>query len=346
MTSRSSYITNKQRPRGDNNELVQVRSNVFYGIETQQINEQENTEKREITTVPNIIFYDNYTKVMIDFSDYENNQDNNDIKALFKLLESYQSFTINGAKWKNSQISQNTFDLSGTFVFTSIKENIIFANITSITSYTSNITRYDKEFFIVYPNFEISNLKNSSEKITKSYIFNYLGKNSKNSFSYLGLIAGDYIEIQNYKNKFEILNIQIDTEGKETITVNGILNNENNVGIPILITGFQKNNNKIIPNFNSTTTGKCELFQNNVMIQCIDNQTELQSKLRENKNSGITSVFYPNEFCNFIIPDIDAETPKPFIDQLKSQIESLRIRNTQISVNSNNIPLSTRSLIR
>lgn len=297
MASRSSYLKSKTKSRGEDIELVPVRSNVFYGIQTKVVDAQKTNIERKIVTIPNITFYDNFTKAIIDFSDYLNNPSVSDVKPFFDLLINGLNFTLSNATWTNPSVDKTTFDLTGTYKFNKIVDNIVFVEVVSIESYSNKITRYDKEFFEQLPTIQFSTVIIPTKKETKSYIFNYLGKNSKNSFSYLGLRIGDYVQIQNQDIKYKIETYEVDAEGKETLTVFGELPTVNNIGIPILITLNQKNTNKIQLNFDNNVLGKCELITNNAISECIDNHTELQSKLREDTFSNIKTNFYPNQFC-------------------------------------------------
>jgi hypothetical protein len=304
MASRSSYNKSKSRSRGEENELVPVRSGIFYGIQTEKLDIQKNTINRNIIVTPNIIFYDNYTKCMIDFSDYKNNEEKSDIESFFKLLDTDYSFTISNAKWKNINTAPSTYDLGGTFVFKKIVEKIVFANVTSINSYNQKLPRYDKEYFMGSPSIEFSVIDQDEQKIVKSKIYNHLGKNTKNSFSYVGAYPGDFISIQNNDIKYKIDSIESDNEGKETITVFGELEDTNNIGTPILITLYQNNNGKIQLNYDNTALGKCDIYSDEAIVICIDNQTELQAKLRESPSRKITTIFTPGQFCSEIQSNI------------------------------------------
>lgn len=323
MASRSSYTKNKTRSRGETVEYVPVRSNILYGIETTRADQQKKTIQREILVVPNITFYSSFTKILIDFSDYRNNQEKSDVKSFFDLMKNGYSFSMTNAKWNNRSIDEITYDISGTFTYTKISDSIIFADVVSVNSYSTNISRYDKEYFIELPLLEFDDVIESTKAEVKSYIFNYLGKNSKNSFSYLGAKAGDYIELQTADQKYKIDTITVDTEGKETVVVYGDLGSTSSVGNPILVTLHQKNIDKLVVNHDNVTTGKCELYKDGKQIDCLDNHTLLQAKLREDKANGITAVFTEGSFCSQIVSIQTEETVKAIVPTLTEQITAL-----------------------
>lgn len=335
MISHSSYAKAKFHSRGENNELVFTRSGIFYGIETKQVNEEQTTIEREILAIPNIAFYDNFTKLMIDFSDYMNNPEKSDVKSFFKLLTNSQQFSIINGKWKNNSIDQLTFDITGTYRFIKSVDGIVFAEVLTIGSYNLNVTRYDKEYFLNTPYIEVSYTTKTKEPIVKNYIFNCLGRNSKNSFAYMGANVGDYIEIQNNDIKYEILSISLDNQGKEIVTVAGDVKEVNKIGTPMLISLYQHNKNKIQLTYDNTITGKCEISQDGALIACLDNNTELQSKLREDTFNKITTQFYPNEFCS---TTISTETPK-----LQS-IPSISLPSQVVNTINNRLASTTQTL--
>lgn len=332
MISHSSYAKGKFHSRGENNELVFTRSGIFYGIETKQINEEQTTIEREILAIPNITFYDNYTKLMIDFSDYMNNPEKSDVKSFFKLLTNTQQFSITNGKWKNTTINQLTYDISGTYRFVKIIDNIIFGEVITIGSYNLNLARYDKEYFLNIPYIEVAYTTQPKEPIIKNYISNSLGKNSKNSFAYLGANTGDYIEIQNNEIKYEILEISEDNQGKEIITVSGNVKEVNKVGTPMLISLYQQNKNKIQLNYDNNITGKCEISKDGALIQCLNNNTELQAKLREDPFNKITTQFYPNEFCsNILVKEVKTN---PTIATIPVAVDIPEVFNTRLTTNT------------
>ena len=183
MASRSSYLKSKNKSRGEDVELVPVRSNVFYGIQTRVIDEQKSSSERNIKISPNITFYDNYTKAFIDFSDYLNNPLTSDVKSFFDLLINGLNFTITEAIWLNPVVDKKSFNLGGTYKFIKFVDNIVFTEVVSIDSYSTKITRYDKSNFDSTPNIQFITTITPTKKETRSYIFNSLGKKSIKSLT-------------------------------------------------------------------------------------------------------------------------------------------------------------------
>jgi hypothetical protein len=337
MASRSSYIKSKKRVRGENAELVPVRSNVFYGLQTKLVDQQKTSIERDIIVTPNITFYDNYTKAFIDFSDYLNNPDKSNIKPFFDLLTKESTFTMSNGTWLNPVVDKLTYDLSGTYKFSKIVDGIVFVEVISLETYSTTITRYDKKYFAETPIISFTTTVLPDKTEVKSYINNFLGQNSKNSFAYLGIRKGDYLQIQNTDIRYKVDSISIDAEGKETVVVFGDLGINDFIGTPILITLQQINTDKKQINYDNTILGKCELTQNSAIIECLDNHTLLQSKLREDTFNGITSRFVAGEYCTKLMTNTELVNSQAIVNKLKAEnlvLTNIKTQPTATTTNS------------
>ena len=295
MISKSS-LNRQNKPQGQTKDFVAVRSDAFYGLKFEKKILETSSYKRGIVASPNFVFYDNYTKVMVDFSDYKNTISDDEIKEFFSLNLSGTTFSVEQGDWLNTQLTDRKISLSGTYTISEFKNRILFANVVDIDNYTTNVTRYDKNYFIDTPNFIL--LVNSTQAdllVTK--ITNILGQNSKNSFKYLGANIGDYISTSLSSKKFEIIDFYVDEEGKELIEINGELTQQDLSTSLTNITLHVKNKSNIdINNFNNTTLGNCTIV-NGVNSFCLDNQTELQCNLRADKLNGDSFSFVSNSYC-------------------------------------------------
>lgn len=296
MISNASYNQKNNKPTGQAKNIVAIRGGSFYGIKYEQVKLEPSSYKRGITVSPNFYFYDNFTKVMVDFSDYKNTVSQSTIDEFFTLTLSGMTFTVSEGEWINDSLTSKKISMSGTYSLSEYKNNILFANVSSLTYYDTNINRYDKNYFVNTPNFVLSLSTNQKTK-TQTNIVNRLGKNSKNSFSYLGAEVGDYIEISRQKTKYQIANIKIDEEGKEIITINGLIPEEDRTtsltDFVLYVDNFDRTN---VDLFNKEKTGRCTVSKDGIII-CLDNQTEAQCQLRKNSNFKETASFAENVYC-------------------------------------------------
>lgn len=320
MISKSNISKQQNKPQGQGRDFVPVRSGSLYGLKIEKKVLESSSYKRGIVASPNFLFYDNDTKVMIDFSDYKNSTTDDEIKEFFTLNLTGDTFSVDQGEWVNTEIFKNKISLSGTYTIEEYKNNILFANVSDVPQFESSIKRYDKKYFVDVPNFTI--LVNSTQDNNPiSHIVNKLGKNSKNSFSYLGAIVGDYVSLSISSKKFEILDIFIDEEGKEIIEILGELDAQDlTTSITNVVIYIKNQDFSEIKTLDNVIVGKCNVTKNNVAF-CYDNQTQLQCECRKNKNFNEISVFTKSLFC----PDTDVIVQRTTsIDQLSEIAKDTR----------------------
>jgi hypothetical protein len=336
MISKSNISKQNNRPQGQGKDFISVRSGSFYGLKIQKKILEASSYKRGIVASPNFYFYDNDTKVMIDFSDYKNSTTDEQIKEFFTLNLTGQTFTVEQSEWVNTELFKNKISLNGTYTINVFQNNILFANVVDVEEFETNIKRYDKKYFVDVPNFTIL-VNTTQDDIPISHIVNHLGKNSKNSFSYLGANIGDYVSLSISSKKFEIIDIFIDEEGKEIVEVLGDLSTQDLTTSLTNVVIYIKNQNFTnITDFDNVITGKCNVTKSGVAF-CYDNQTELQCECRKNKNLNEISTFTKGIYC----PDVDvvvkrttpieelsiiARDTKAILNNVTTQLSQSRIR--------------------
>lgn len=308
MISKSNISKQNNRPQGQGKDLIPVRSGSFYGLKIQKKVLESSSYKRGIVASPNFYFYDNDNKVMIDFSDYKNSTTDAQIKEFFTLNLTGQTFTVEQSEWVNTELFKNKITLNGTYTIDAYQNNILFANVVDVKEFESNIKRYDKKYFIDVPNFTLL-VSTSQDDVPITHIINFLGKNSKNSFSYLGASVGDYVSLSISSKKFEIIDIFLDEEGKEVIEILGELSSQDLVSSLTNVVVYVKNQDfSEISNIDNTITGKCNVIKSGVAF-CYDNQTELQCECRKNKRLNELSTFTKGVYCPD--PDITIKRTTP-----------------------------------
>jgi hypothetical protein len=296
MINNTPYSQKNNKPTGQAKTLVGIRGGAFYGLQYEKVKTEPSSYKRGIVVCPNFYFYDNFTKVIVDFSDYKNEVEQQIIDEYFTLSLSGLTFTVSQGDWSNEQITSKKISMDGTYTFDAYKNRILFANVSVLTYYDSAVQRYDKNYFVNTPNFILGVSSTQSEE-SQTNIINILGGNSKNSFSYLGIQIGDYIALSNQKTKYLVNNIKIDEEGKEIVTVLGSIPTEDRrtkiTDVVLYVDNLDSTN---IKNYSETKIGKCTVSRDGIIL-CIDNQTEQQCQLRKNSKLNQTSSFIENAYC-------------------------------------------------
>lgn len=292
----ANYIkprTNKQKS-GKN--LVLSRTGLFYGLQYFPVKEEKNSVNRGITSTPNFLFYDNNTKVIIDFSDFKNVNSKEEVESFWKLVQGGMTFTVTNGELYN-QTTATTYDVSGTYVFRKIENLTIHADVTTVSNIGTKINLYSKTEFTTTPNFEFSLIISPSIQQKKTKIYNKLGPNSKNSFTFFGATVGDYIQLQNYNIRYQILEIKIDSEGKEIVTIDGLLTEEDRTSSKTFVALYieKKNIKDIEVNPSDDVVGSCSALSNGLTVSCYNNQTQSQCLCRLNDNEEI--LFTINGSC-------------------------------------------------
>lgn len=339
MRNNSLNNTTKLLKGTKQGKLVLVRNGLFLGIVIEKYKTDTLSINRGIVSTPNIVFHTNNTKCLIDFTNITNKDQMESVKSYFDQISTGMTLTIFNGEYYDSNSKENS-DISGTYTFQSFSDGIIKANVSSVTGLSTKVNRYDKTKFKDIPYIVANSIIDPFEKKSSTIIKNKFGKNSKNSFNYMGISIGDYIEIPSYVPVTQVKDLKIDSDGNEYILI------DNDIPVQDLT------NKKIVcnvyldvvdsyatdPTLSETTTGSCIRYQNGALIDCIDNNTITQCRFRSSKIKNIRTEISLNSFCS--TPETDTSIQSNVTENLV-QITSALINNltsaTNISgsVNSN-----------
>lgn len=293
--------------------LVFVREGVLYGLVIEDAKTEKTSINRGIVSTPNIVFYSNNTKCLIDYSNQTNKGIESQIDEYFKQIQNGTSFNILNGIYNDTN-SNKMADLSGEYIFRSYYNGIVEADVTSVTLLSSTINRYDKTRFEQIPYLVPTTIKTETE--IRSVLKNKLGKNTKNSFNYLGIKVGDYIKITDITSQLKVMELNIDSDGNEYILLDrqissiDLTNIKTKVDVYILVTDSFTNNPDPIDN----NIGSCIEYFNGVVVSCTDNHTASQCRFRSSASRGIVSEFNFNTFCR--TPETDTAIQKSTTDNL------------------------------
>lgn len=310
--------------------LVFVRSSLLYGLTIERSKAEATSINRGITSTPTFVFYSNNTKCLIDYT----NQTNSDIEPV--VSEFFSQMTVGATlTFFNGEYTDTnanlTADLSGQYTFKGYYKGIVEANVGATGSLSASITRYDKTRFNEIPYFTASAVGDGIE--LKTIIKNKMGRNTKNSFNYLGLKVGDWIQLTGYVTPMKVLSINIDSDGNEYVSVDANLTEADltskktkvSVSIGVIDSYTDK------PDTTETEIGACIEYANGVIISCTDNHTLSQCRFRTSTIKGITTEITLNTFC--ATPETDTAVQSNITENLV-QITSALVNAVS---NSNNI---------
>lgn len=314
------------RSSKENKNLSLVRTGAFYGLQYIVDTEETISLNHGLVSTPNFRFYENNTKVMIDFSDHKNNTLESDILKFWKLAGQGATFAVDSGDVHDS-ITDDTYVLSGSYYFNNIDKSIVFADVISTGTLSDVKSLYLKKDFITTPSFILSAVQAAPTTEHTTKIVNTLGIGSKNSFSYLGIVIGDYIKLQKSNETYEILNYVVDEEGKEIITISGKLEVEDRESSTTYIGVMISNETSIVADLTDVIIGSCSIQDNYITVQCYNNQTNSQCLCR---SSGTQTTSFAAKSTCITAATKAANKIEPDVTSLAAMIEKLNTTVTTI----------------
>lgn len=299
---RSYRQTSTSKQKESKEKFILVREGLFYGLVIEYGKANKISIDRGITSTPTFIFHTGNTKCLIDFCAPTNQAIEIAANEYFSQYAFGTTFYIYNAYYLDPN-TNNSADLSGEYVFRSYHQGIVEADVTSVTLLNSNVTRYDRTKFEEIPYLVPASINDGNKNVT--VIKNKFGKNTKNSFYYLGAKVGDYIRLTDVTSHLKIVEINVDPDGTEYIVVDKILseadltNIKTKVELYILLKEITEDNKNLLSVSTDTfLMGTCIEIQNNVVVSCTDNHTQNQCSLREDRVAGTRSTFRLGEYCS------------------------------------------------
>jgi hypothetical protein len=288
---------------GNDGDFHLVGDDVFLGLVFASTQNFYYKKNRNLVTIPSFTFYDNQTKVIIDYSNGKNfiTDDLSFISSFFGSMTNGITFEYINTQYVNDA-SDISADISGVYEFESFQSNsLIKANVVSTTDISTTRDFYNSKFFINTPQLtRVGDLPNGIQSVSRTNIIKNTIPNGLYSFTRLGARVGDYIEFSSgitNSGRFKILDLFFDTEGFECIQVDSSLSNENAIGTSVLVNLYfegQPNGNY---DGNNKTYGAGILQIGNFPQICISCQSESQFIERAAVLNANTSSYTPQTTC-------------------------------------------------
>lgn len=259
--------------------FVEVRGATLYGIQLLQSDEYSLYNKR-LKCSPQFVYFDNFNKVLIDYNECLQDSDFEELSLFFGGLTAGYTFTISGADYLDEAeiIDSN---LGGTYTFDSYVNNIVIANVVTIEDIDNQITKYNRDYFLQPPQFNrIAGLSGTTYNVIK----NVLGRELLNN---LGLYYGDFVSIDGSTlnpGYIGVSYVKTLDNGEELLFLTDSVVNESYIGEQLQFKVFMRGVNDLSKSSDATETGSSKLYDSEgTFLECFENQTELQSYLRQFK---------------------------------------------------------------
>lgn len=320
----SFYNTTNYKQTTNAEKLVLVRAGVLYGLSFETVKQETISYNSGITSIPTIVFMNNNTECFLDFSNQTNKQLESKVNSFFTKIAPLTTFFIHNAFYYDTT-SEKKADLSGEYVFNEFFNGIVKATVTSVDTLAADVKRYDKKYFEEIPMIMMNSIV-STENQDVTIIRNIFGINTKNSFNYLGVKVGDFVQFSEADSKYEVLEILTDPNGTESIKIKGKIPSNTLIDVKVLVKVYIRyvGQYTIEPDLNESEVGACVQSQNGVIVSCTDNHTLSQCRFRSNSNDKIDATFSYESFC--FTPETDTSVQKSDTDKL-IEITNLLARN-------------------
>ena len=288
---------------GNDGDFHLVGDDVFLGLVFASTENFYYKKNRNLITIPSFTFYDNQTKVIIDYSNVKNfaTDDLSFVSSFFGSMANGITFEYINAQYVNDA-SDISADISGVYEFDSFQSNsLIKANVVSTTDISTTRDFYNSKFFINTPQLtRVDDLPNGIQSVFRTNIIKNTIPNGLYSFTRLGARVGDYIEFSSStanSGRFKILDLFFDTEGFECIRVDSPLSNENAIGISVLVNLYFEGQLTGTYDGSNKTYGAGIIQIGNFPQICISCQSESQFIERATILNANTSSYTPQTTC-------------------------------------------------
>lgn len=292
--------TKRTFTKKDKRSFYLVASDVFFGLVFSREESYDYKINRSLTTTPSFLFYENQSKVVIDYSNSKNESDLSFVSSFFNSLEPGITFTIESATYNEPSTGVKA-NISGVYSFTSFdKGKIVRADLVSAINISPKKDLYNGLYFTATPQLAKASGVVSTTQQRKNIVKNTLSI-GQFSFRKMGVRVGDYVEfsgIQTNENvKMKVINYFIDTEGVEGIEVDTDLISENLIGSPIMMNIYFEGEPTTEVNIEDKTYGSCLVISPIGVVSCTQCQNEFMCTERARKRNS-TSSYIPFFDCN------------------------------------------------
>ena len=288
---------------GNDGDFHLVGDDVFLGLVFASTQNFYYKKNRNLITIPSFTFYDNQTKVIIDYSNGKNfiTDDLSFISSFFGSMTNGITFEYINTQYVNDA-SDISADISGVYEFESFQSNsLIKANVVSTTDISTTRDFYNSKFFINTPQLtRVGDLSNGIQSVFRTNIIKNTIPNGLYSFTRLGARVGDRIGVSSSTSNsgsFKILDLFFDTEGFECIQVDSSLSNENAIGTSVLVNLYFEGQPTGNYDGNNKTYGAGILQIGSFPQICISCQSESQFIERAIALNANTSSYTPQTTC-------------------------------------------------
>lgn len=254
-------------------DLILTRSDKFYFLEFAEYTKNIFNSLRA-KSKPSMIFYteSSVNYVILDYS-VASDEDKMFVETFFTKMNVGDAFTVTKGKYVDD-VNEVEADLSGSFTFKKISDNMVFAQVVSTTNKDANVNQYGSEYFISTPQLSKASSLQESDDTKIQALLSSNPKSTAKPIFYLGVQPGDILEILhpdsiNNNKRYTVVDAAI-LNDKEVIYLNSNeIVYESLIGKPVIINLYQytkKSVSDLSALSSDTTLGCCINSELNVAL--------------------------------------------------------------------------------
>jgi len=283
-----------------NSNIVFTKTFSSYGINIVNTYSDFDLIGKELTSSPLVYYYNSFGKAIFDYSQTVSTDDLDLLEIFLQGITNGNTFSVSSGYYVKEQ-DGITSTINGVYQFDGATgNNIILTTVVSATGINNAEYRYESEYFVNPPKLDL----NTGFTGDTAYIIKSV--TNEGEITKLGLYEDDLVEISYAGNtanldRLNVEKVEVSTDGEEFIFVKEPVFNDNRIGLWTTINVYTRGNaTSELLTSDLTLNGVANTYsKNGVILDCFENQNELQAYLRRYRYSDteVTSIWGYSGIC-------------------------------------------------
>ena len=283
-----------------NSNIVFTKTFSSYGINIVNTYSDFDLIGKELISSPLVYYYNSFGKAIFDYSQTVNRDDIDLLEIFLQGITNGNTFSVSSGYYVKEQ-DGITSTINGVYQFNGTTgNNIILTTVVSATGINNAEYRYESEYFVNPPKLDL----NTGFTGDIAYIIKSV--TNEGEVAKLGLYEDDLIEISYAGNtanldRLNVEKVEVSTDGEEFIFVKEPVVNDSRIGLWTTINVYTRGNaTSELLTSDLTLNGVANTYsKNGVILDCFENQNELQAYLRRYgySDTEVTSIWGYSGIC-------------------------------------------------
>lgn len=283
-----------------NSNIVFTKTFSSYGINIVNTYSDFDLIGKELTSSPLVYYYNSFGKAIFDYSQTVSTDDLDLLEIFLQGITNGNTFSVSSGYYVKEQ-DGITSTINGVYQFDGATgNNIILTTVVSATGINNAEYRYESEYFVNPPKLDL----NTGFTGDTAYIIKSV--TNEGEITKLGLYEDDLVEISYAGNtanldRLNVEKVEVSTDGEEFIFVKEPVFNDNRIGLWTTINVYTRGNaTSELLTSDLTLNGVANTYsKNGVILDCFENQNELQAYLRRYgySDTEVTSIWGYSGIC-------------------------------------------------